>query len=160
MVQDVPACSRCAKSRQALCNICTAQLPHSVVGGNTPTHSIDVLHAVIQGCNVILVPTRPADGLPLRCCILCCYPGMQPTLDLLEQHDPDAAASMRSVLKLPRQQYQQLLQVEQLPSSMSREQYAAHAVRQLLVDDVQWQLEAVRQGFAAGTNIQVSCTCC
>jgi hypothetical protein len=80
----------------------------------------------------------------------------QPTLELLEQHDPDAAASMCSVLKMPLQQYQQLLQVEQLPTSMSRKQYVAHAVRQLLVVDVQWQLEAVKQGFAAGTNIQVS----
>jgi hypothetical protein len=83
-------------------------------------------------------------------------PWHQPTLDLLEQHDPDAAASMRSVLKLPRQQYLQLLQVEQLPSSMSREQFVTHGVRQLLRDDVHWQLEAVKQGFAAGTNIQVS----
>jgi hypothetical protein len=59
------------------------------------------------------------------------------------------------VLKLPAQQYQQLLEVEQLPASTSRQQYVAHAVRQLLVTDVQWQLEAVRQGFAAGTSLQV-----
>lgn len=85
-----------------------------------------------------------------------CCPCPQPTLDLLQQHDPDSAASIRSVLKLPSAQYQQLLEVEQLPSSMSRQQYVAHAVRQLLVADVQWQLKAVRQGFAAGTSTQVS----
>lgn len=79
----------------------------------------------------------------------------QPSLELLQQHDPDAASGICSVLKLPAQQYQQLLEVEQLPASTSRQQCVAHAVRQLLVTDVQWQLEAVRQGFAAGTSLQV-----
>jgi hypothetical protein len=60
------------------------------------------------------------------------------------------------VLKLPAESYQQLLEVEQLPTNTNKQQYVAHAVRQLLVDGVLWQLTAVRQGFAAGTNVQVS----
>lgn len=89
----------------------------------------------------------------------CCLPQKQPTLDLLQQHDPDAAASIRSVLKLPAETYQQLLEVEQLPDNTSKQQYVAHAVRQLLVDSVLWQLAAVRQGFAAATSVQVSGWC-
>lgn len=59
------------------------------------------------------------------------------------------------MLKLSPQQYQQLLQVEQLPSSTSREHYVQLAVQQLLLTDVEWELEAVRQGFTAGTNTKV-----
>ena len=80
---------------------------------------------------------------------------LQPTLALLEQHDAAAATSIQSVLKLPAAQYQQLLQVDQLPSTTSRQHYVLHAVRQLLVGDVEWQLAAVRTGFAAGTDIKV-----
>jgi hypothetical protein len=103
------------------------------------------------------------DTLPVRCGGLFIHVPhaartavLQPSLELLEQHDPAAAASLRSVLKLPAHQFQQLLEVEQLPASMTRQQYMAQAVRQLLVTDVQWQLEAVRQGFTSGTSVQVS----
>jgi hypothetical protein len=90
-------------------------------------------------------------------CVRMLWP--QPSLELLQQHDQDAATGIRSVLKLPTQQYHQLLEVEQLPSNTSRQQYVAHAVRQLLVTDVQWQLQAVKQGFAAGTSLQVRASC-
>lgn len=79
----------------------------------------------------------------------------QPNLDLLEQHDPEAADSIRAVLKLPAEQYQQLLEVEQLPSTTSKQQYVLQAVRQLLITDVHWQLQAIRAGFTAGTHKQV-----
>lgn len=105
---------------------------------------------------------RSAVGSRLVLCptlVPCCLPQQQPTLDLLQQHDPDAAASIRSVLKLPAESFQQLLEVEQLPHDTSKQQYMAHAVRQLLVDSVWWQLAAVRQGFAAGTSVQVSGWC-
>lgn len=102
------------------------------------------------------------DTLPVRCGGLNIHVPhdartavFQPTLELLEQHDPAAAASIRSVLKLPAHQFQQLLEVEQLPASMTRQQYVAQAVQQLLVTNVQWQLEAVRQGFTSGTSVQV-----
>lgn len=77
----------------------------------------------------------------------------------LQQHDPDAAASLRSVLSLPRSQYVQLLQLEQLPSGMRRQQYVQHAVQQLLVSGVAWQLQALRAGFSAASDVEVLSMC-
>lgn len=66
---------------------------------------------------------------------------------MLEQHDPEAAQRLAAVLKMPQQQYQQLLQVEGQASNVSRQEYVDQAVQQLLVHDVNWQYQALRGGF-------------
>jgi hypothetical protein len=114
--------------------------------------------AKLASTQLALWPLHTAtDTCPSNCQLLLVVPPSrdQPALAVLEQHDPQAAQGIKSVLALPTQQYRQLLEVEELPTTTSRQQYVAHAVRQLLVNDVAWQLEAVQQGFAAGTLIQV-----
>lgn len=80
---------------------------------------------------------------------------VQATLAVLEQHDLDAAQSLSAVLKMPQQQYQELLHVEEQPSSVSRQAYVDQAVQRLLVHDVVWQHQALRQGFYTVVDRQV-----
>eukprot|EP00878_Enallax_costatus_P039801 GHUV01045716.1.p3 GENE.GHUV01045716.1~~GHUV01045716.1.p3 ORF type:complete len:104 (+),score=44.19 GHUV01045716.1:189-500(+) len=74
---------------------------------------------------------------------------------MLEQHDTDAAQGLAAVLSLPQLQYQELLQVEGHPSNTSRQAYVDQAVQQLLVHDVEWQYQALRQGFYTVMDRQV-----
>eukprot|EP00878_Enallax_costatus_P039215 GHUV01044779.1.p1 GENE.GHUV01044779.1~~GHUV01044779.1.p1 ORF type:complete len:179 (+),score=69.53 GHUV01044779.1:189-725(+) len=79
---------------------------------------------------------------------------------MLEQHDTDAAQGLAAVLSLPQLQYQELLQVEGHPSNTSRQAYVDQAVQQLLVHDVEWQYQALRQGFYTVMDRQVLLACC
>ncbi|WIA11861.1 hypothetical protein OEZ85_011947 [Tetradesmus obliquus] len=88
------------------------------------------------------------------------HEAFQPSLAMLQQHDPEAAQGLQAVLQLPQQQYQQLLQVEGRPGSTSKQQYIGLALQQLLVEDVRWQLEALQQGFFTVLDRQVLLDCC
>ncbi|GAX79078.1 hypothetical protein CEUSTIGMA_g6518.t1 [Chlamydomonas eustigma] len=72
----------------------------------------------------------------------------RPGLEALEQFDPEAAASIRSVANLPRDQLKAMMAVEGLPGSTTAEQYIAHAVRMLLVEAVEWQARSLAAGFS------------
>jgi hypothetical protein len=112
-----------------------------------------------------LLANRSTLGIrlaPLLCEHLLLAPGAELRVDTtkVQQHDPHAAASIEAACQLPHQQYLQLLEVEQLPPIMSRQAYAQHAAQQLLVAGVLWQVQAMRQGFAAVADRQVLADCC
>lgn len=84
-------------------------------------------------------------------------------MQILQQHDPDAAAALQNTEQLSNQGYKGLLEAEGLPSTTTREQYMQQAVQHLLVDDVQWQYNALEAGFYAAVCKEVSagtCHCC
>lgn len=70
-----------------------------------------------------------------------------PSMADLAAFDPAAAASVRQVAGLPPAQLAAMLEMESLPTTLSAEQYMRHAARQLLVDDVEWQCQALAAGF-------------
>lgn len=72
-----------------------------------------------------------------------------PTLEQLEEYDPAAAQSIKQVANLPADQLRGLVEMEGLPRNTNAEAYTAHALRALLVHAVAWQMDALRQGFAA-----------
>jgi hypothetical protein len=79
---------------------------------------------------------------------------------MLQQHDPEAAQGLQAILRLPSQQYQQVLQVEGRPADTSKQQYVDLALQQLLVEDVSWQFEALQQGFSTVLEQQVGWNAC
>ena len=86
-------------------------------------------------------------------------PSLQATMRELEQHDPQAAASLIKVQQqqMSKQQFQELLQLEGLPSNCSREQYMQYSIEQLLgVGGAGWAMEAVGKGFWSAVEKEVS----
>ncbi|EFJ42551.1 hypothetical protein VOLCADRAFT_107185 [Volvox carteri f. nagariensis] len=78
--------------------------------------------------------------------------GFLPSLDMLSEFDPDAAAGVRNVASLPADQLRSMLELEGLPLDWSAELYTQHAVRRILRDDVAWQSEALASGFFAAVD--------
>ncbi|GFR47973.1 hypothetical protein Agub_g9797 [Astrephomene gubernaculifera] len=78
--------------------------------------------------------------------------GFQPTLDMLAEFDPDAAAAVRNVAALPADQLRGMLELEGLPGDWSAERYTQHAVSQVLRDGVAWQSKAVAAGLFAAVD--------
>jgi hypothetical protein len=62
----------------------------------------------------------------------------QSTPELLEAHDPAAAANVRGLARLSASAYQELLSLEGLPLDTPRQDYMEWAVERLLVEDVDW----------------------
>eukprot|EP00798_Chlamydomonas_sp_ICE-L_P021531 gene21531-28521_t len=75
-----------------------------------------------------------------------------PTLDLLKEFDPDAAASITQVISLPKDQLQSMMEMEDLPISTTAAQYMVHATKQILVEAVDWQSSAFRSGFLSALD--------
>ncbi len=101
------------------------------------------------------LPNRAVFGWPLAPVLfekLLAAEDFKPSLETLQQHDPDAAAALQQVITLPPAELSQLLRLEGLPSTLAARQYTETAAARLLVDDVAWQYGALAQGFwAAGS---------
>ncbi|KXZ53241.1 hypothetical protein GPECTOR_7g1135 [Gonium pectorale] len=78
--------------------------------------------------------------------------GFQPTLEVLADFDPDAAASVRNAAALPQDQLAAVLELDGLPSTWTSEQYVRHSVAQILRDGVAWQSAALAAGFFAALD--------
>ncbi|EOD07460.1 hypothetical protein EMIHUDRAFT_106507 [Emiliania huxleyi CCMP1516] len=102
--------------------------------------------AVCNRCTVeILLPT-------LLFAALCAEPGVRPfapSLDALAGLDPQAAASVRAVLRMGRREFEEMAALEGL-AGLGREQYAERARERLAGGgEGGWQLKALREGFQA-----------
>ncbi|GIL54422.1 hypothetical protein Vafri_9959 [Volvox africanus] len=78
--------------------------------------------------------------------------GFVPTMDMLAEFDPDAAAGVNKVAALPSDQLRDMLELEGLPADWSAEKYTQYAVSRILRDEVAWQSEALASGFFAAVD--------
>jgi hypothetical protein len=85
---------------------------------------------------------------------------LQATMGELQQHDPEAAASLKRLQQqhMSKQQLQELLLLDGVPSSCStKEQYVQYSCEQLLgVGEGGWAVEAVQKGFWSAVDKEVS----
>ncbi|KAG1679492.1 hypothetical protein FOA52_011091 [Chlamydomonas sp. UWO 241] len=78
-----------------------------------------------------------------------------PTLKMLSAYDPDAAGGVARAAALPRAQLDAMLDMEGLPAGSSPQQYAASAVRSLLLGDAEWAARSLVAGFQASIDVRM-----
>ncbi|KAK9915992.1 hypothetical protein WJX75_007069 [Coccomyxa subellipsoidea] len=76
----------------------------------------------------------------------------QATIELLSEFDAELAASVRGVANLRTKEYKQQLAAEGYPADFTRRSYMRYQIKKLLVTDVDWQFEALSQGFFAAVD--------
>ena len=81
--------------------------------------------------------------------------GFRADLDTLAAFDPEAAASLRNLSSLPKDQLREMMKVEGLPTGTTVEQYVARAAKELLVDSVEWHAREVAAGFRLAVDPRV-----
>jgi hypothetical protein len=79
------------------------------------------------------------------------------SLELLEEFDPSAVASLRGIEKLKQADFEAMCELEDLePKRTSRAQYVASACERLLFgEQVRWQLEGAIEGFRRALPLEV-----
>lgn len=78
-------------------------------------------------------------------CQVLIFSSLQPTLEVLQEFDVEAAAAVRGAAALKEADWRELLQSEGLDPHMRRRAYIKHAVYRLLMHDVSWQFSAFAQ---------------
>ena len=99
----------------------------------------------VLACSRSLVKAVGLAVSPLGCLDNALVACMQPQLGDLEAFDPDAAASLLQVRQLSSADYVAMLELEGLPADTTPHAYQQHAVRQLLVEQANWQAAAFAQ---------------
>ena len=70
-----------------------------------------------------------------------------PTMELLQEFDPDAARGIRQVETLSDADFTAMVQLEGLSKNTTRRAYVQKSVEDVLVTNVAWQFDALRAGF-------------
>ena len=70
-----------------------------------------------------------------------------PTMDYLEEVDPEAAKSIRNIEKLPQGDYESMLGLEGKNVRMSRKDFIHESIQTVLLNGVRWQFDALCNGF-------------
>ncbi len=112
----------------------------------------DALRAAFRFSGWLLgaaVANRVTLDLPLAPALfrLLSDPGWRPTLDEALAHDPDLAASVRSIRAMSRADFSDFLSGEGQALSTSKDAYLAGLAVETLRDGVAWQLQAFRDGL-------------
>ena len=70
-----------------------------------------------------------------------------PTMDYLEEVDPEAAKSIRNIEKLPQGDYESMLGLEGKNVRMSRKDFIHESIQTVLLNGVRWQFDVLCNGF-------------
>ncbi|KAK3277561.1 hypothetical protein CYMTET_14440 [Cymbomonas tetramitiformis] len=81
-------------------------------------------------------------------------PNFCPTMQMLQDFDPESAKSLDNIRGLSEREFHGLLEMEGC-QGLSRKEYINKSIADLLSDGVQWQMEALEEGFVACVERQL-----
>lgn len=77
-----------------------------------------------------------------------------PTLAVLQEFDPEAAAGLTKVMDMSPAEIESLCELEGIEAGSTAQEYVQHSVNQILIENVEWQSEALASGWALGLDVQ------